>query len=88
MRLSANDEAIGALERIGTRRGYRPLRLALGVTRPVLAYPEFDEFTDLALTVLLEGAAEVSIGDGDARDLGVGHRGGGQVLLQPAEFPA
>lgn len=56
-RLSANDEAIAALERIGTRRGYRPLRLALGVTRPVLAYPEFDQFTDLALEVLLEGAA-------------------------------
>lgn len=56
-RLSADDEAIAALERFGTRRGYRPLRLALGVTRPVMAYPDFDRFTDLALRVLLEGAA-------------------------------
>ncbi|MCB9591756.1 MAG: hypothetical protein H6719_03395 [Sandaracinaceae bacterium] len=62
-RLSANDEAIDALERFGTRRGYRPLRLALGVTRPVLAYPEFDQFTDLALRVLLEGAAQDEFDD-------------------------
>ncbi len=63
MRLSADDEAIGALERLGTRRGYRPLRLALGVTRPVLAYPQFDEFADLALTVLLEGSAREAFDD-------------------------
>ncbi|MCA9606151.1 MAG: hypothetical protein KC619_11180 [Myxococcales bacterium] len=62
-RLSANDEAIAALERIGTRQGYRPLRLALGVTRPVLAYPDFDQFTDLALQVLLEGAAREEFDD-------------------------
>ncbi|HJL20156.1 MAG TPA: hypothetical protein RMH99_31105 [Sandaracinaceae bacterium LLY-WYZ-13_1] len=56
-RLSADDEAVGALERFGTRRGYRPLRLALGVTRPTLAYPEFDSFAELALATLLDGAA-------------------------------
>lgn len=63
MRLSEDDEALGALERFGTRRGYRPLRLALGVTRPVLAYPEFDEFSDLALTFLLEGSGREAFDD-------------------------
>lgn len=57
MRLSANDEAIAALERLGTRRGYRPLRLGLGVARPVMGYPRFDEFADLSLELLLNGAA-------------------------------
>jgi hypothetical protein len=56
-RLSNDDEAIGALERLGTRQGYRPLRLALGVTRPVLAYPDFDRFSELALDTIVEGAA-------------------------------
>lgn len=56
-RLSQNDEAIAALERLGTRRGYRPMRLGLGVARPTMAYPQFNEFADLALELLLAGAA-------------------------------
>jgi hypothetical protein len=56
-RLAADDEAIAALERLGTRQGYRPLRLALGVTRPVLSYPELDSFLSVALDTLLEGPA-------------------------------
>ncbi len=56
-RLARDDEAIGALERLGTRQGYRPLRLALGVTRPVMAYPELDTFADLALATIIDGAA-------------------------------
>lgn len=56
-RLTADDAAIEALERLGTRQGYRPLRLALGVTRPVLAYPDFDRFASLALDTLLDGSA-------------------------------
>lgn len=56
-RLSRDDEAVAALERLGTRQGYRPLRLALGVTRPTLAYPRFDEFAEVALHTLLEGSA-------------------------------
>ncbi|MFK7990138.1 MAG: hypothetical protein AB8I08_29230 [Sandaracinaceae bacterium] len=61
--LSADDEALAALERIGTREGYRPLRLSLGVARPALAYPDFDQFTDLALATLLDGAAESEFRD-------------------------
>jgi hypothetical protein len=56
-RLAADDDALDALERLGARQGYRPLRLGLGVTRPLLAYPEIDSFAALALETLLEGAA-------------------------------
>ncbi|MEM9195633.1 MAG: hypothetical protein AAGF12_41080, partial [Myxococcota bacterium] len=56
--LSQDDEAIAALERLGARQGYRPLRNALGVVRPVLAYPEFNEFAEVALVTLLEGSTE------------------------------
>ncbi len=56
-RLAADDDAVDALERLGTRQGYRPLRLALGVTRPVMAYPELDSFVSLALDTLLDGPA-------------------------------
>ena len=62
-RLSDDDEAIAALERLGTRQGYRPLRLALGVTRPVMAYPELDAFTEQALFTLLEGTAAEALTD-------------------------
>ncbi len=55
--LSHDDDAIAALERLGTREGYRPLRLALGVTRPVLSYPEFDQFAAQALDTIIDGAA-------------------------------
>ncbi len=56
-RLVNDDEAIAALERLGTRQGYRPLRLGLGVTRPLLAYPDLDRFSGLSLPTLLDGAA-------------------------------
>ena len=62
-RLSRDDEAVAALERLGTREGYRPLRLALGVTRPTLAYPRFDEFAEVALRTLLEGSAREELLD-------------------------
>jgi len=42
-------EAIAALERTGSRDGYRPLREALGVARPALAYPEFDKLVATTL---------------------------------------
>lgn len=63
MRLAEDEEALAALERIGTRQGYRPLRLALGVTRPVMAYPELDAFTERALHTLLEGSAAEAFTD-------------------------
>ena len=56
-RIARDDQAVAALERVGQRRGYRPLRLALGVARPVMAYPELDDFTGLALRTLLPGGA-------------------------------
>lgn len=56
-RLAEDDAAVEALARLGTRQGYRPLRLGLGVMRPVMAYPEFDAFADLALEAITEGAA-------------------------------
>lgn len=62
-RLAGDDAAIAALERLGTRAGYRPLRLALGVTRPLLAYPELDAFTEQALHTLLDGEAAEALTD-------------------------
>jgi hypothetical protein len=37
-----SNDAVAALERMAAREGYRPLRLALGVTRPALEYPGLD----------------------------------------------
>jgi hypothetical protein len=56
-RLLTDDEALASLERLGQRQGYRPLRLALGVARPVLAYPQFDDFATKALATLDTGGA-------------------------------
>lgn len=81
-RLSNDDEAIAALERIGNRQGYRPLRLALGVTRPVLAYPDFDRFSELALYTILEGSAREEF-DELQRALALE-----MATLEPPEAPA
>lgn len=48
-RLATDPAALEALERVSTRKGYRPLRNALGLARPILAYPRFP---DLAVTTL------------------------------------
>ncbi len=55
--IAGDDEAIAALERLSERRGYRPARLALGVARPVMAYPNFRELTDVALDTIDEGGS-------------------------------
>ncbi|MEM9069248.1 MAG: hypothetical protein AAGE52_12115 [Myxococcota bacterium] len=55
--VAMDEEAVAALERLSTRAGYRPLRLALGVARPVLAYPEIVDFTDVALDTIDEGGS-------------------------------
>jgi hypothetical protein len=55
--LASSDEARAALARIGGRSGYRPLRAALGVVRPTLAYPELRSFVQSALGVVGPGGA-------------------------------
>ncbi len=55
--LAADDEAIAALERLSTRVGYRPLRLALGVARPLMAYDGLSEFARVALDTIDEGGS-------------------------------
>ncbi len=50
-----DEEALAALERLSTREGYRPLRLALGMARPLLSYPDFDDFATRALETIDEG---------------------------------
>jgi hypothetical protein len=64
--LSADDAALEAMSRLGARTGYRPLRLGLGVVRPLLAYPEIDTFVDLALRTLTDLPSDAS--DGLAAD--------------------
>ncbi len=54
----ANDEdALAALSRVGTRTGYRPQRLGLGVVRPALSYPELDGLAREALGAIGEGGS-------------------------------
>jgi hypothetical protein len=52
--VEADSDALGALARIGSRVGYRPLRLALGTIRPILSYPDFDHFAGVALHALVD----------------------------------
>ena len=69
--LASDRTAMEALARIGTREGYRPLRLALGVVRPVLAYEDFDRFAELALRVISDDPGDPSDGlaAGEWRDM-------------------
>ncbi|MCB9616354.1 MAG: hypothetical protein H6722_28295 [Sandaracinus sp.] len=55
--IAEDDAAVGALERVSTRVGYRPLRLALGVTRPFLSYPRVTELTQTALATIDDGGS-------------------------------
>ncbi len=42
--IAIDDEAIGALERLGHRLGYRPLTPAMGALRALVNYPELHDF--------------------------------------------
>lgn len=44
-----DEEAAAALARFDARQGYRPLRLALGVSRPALSYPRLFELANSLL---------------------------------------
>ena len=46
---ASNQDALAALERMSLRRGYRPARVAFGITRPVLAYERVDDLLDTTL---------------------------------------
>jgi hypothetical protein len=46
-----------ALARMDARAGYRPLPLALGVSRPAMAYPRLVELSRALLGVLLQGSS-------------------------------
>lgn len=53
-KLSEDERALEALARLGTRKGYRPPRLALGLLRPILADPEIDDWTARTLRTLTD----------------------------------
>lgn len=55
--LATDDEALGALERLSHRGGYRPLRLALGVARPALSYPGIVGLADSTLDAIGPGGS-------------------------------
>jgi len=55
--IAEDEDAIAALARVGTRTGYRPLRLGLGVTRSALSYPELDGLAEQALGAIGEGGS-------------------------------
>ncbi len=61
-RLTDDEDALGkaaldVLARTTGRTGYRPLRLALGVVRPLLEYPRLDAFTRSTLDMVATGGS-------------------------------
>jgi hypothetical protein len=54
--VKADPDLQAALARMDARAGYRPLRLALGVARPAMAYPRLVELSRALLGVLLKGS--------------------------------
>jgi hypothetical protein len=48
-RLKRAEEVRAALARLGGRKGYRPISTAVGVARPMLAYPKMPEVVDTTL---------------------------------------
>lgn len=48
-RLKRGEEVRAALARLGGRKGYRPVTTAIGVARPMLAYPKMPEVVDTTL---------------------------------------
>lgn len=58
LRMMADDPATtGALERLGHRIGYRPLRPALGAVRALTSYPELNELLLALTTAITEGGS-------------------------------
>ncbi|MEZ4401964.1 MAG: hypothetical protein R3B06_18180 [Kofleriaceae bacterium] len=58
LRLMADDPAVvGALERLGPRIGYRPLRPALGAVRALVRYPELNQLLLALTTAITEGGS-------------------------------
>lgn len=55
--LAADDEAVGALERLGHRLGYRPLTPAIGAARAVVNYPGLHDFVLAVTTAITPGGA-------------------------------
>ncbi len=53
--LAASPESLAALERCSAREGYKPVSVALGLARPMLAYPELPELTEALLGALRPG---------------------------------
>jgi hypothetical protein len=51
----ASPDAQSALSRIGGRKGYRPVEVALGVIKPVLLYPQLRELSQQSIRVLSPG---------------------------------
>lgn len=49
---ATDGETQRALTRLGARQGYRPGALALGVARPLLAYPKLRDFADVTLRAI------------------------------------
>ena len=55
--IAGDEAALAALARVGTRTGYRPQRLGLGVTRSLLAYPDLAGLADETLGAIGEGGS-------------------------------
>ncbi|MBK8169430.1 MAG: hypothetical protein IPK60_03685 [Sandaracinaceae bacterium] len=55
--IAGDTDALTALQRLSAREGYRPARLAIGVSRPLLTYPNFDDFAGKLLRAVDDDGA-------------------------------
>jgi hypothetical protein len=60
----SSPEAQQALSRVGTRKGYRPVDVALGAARPMVAYPRLRDLSNATLRLLSVDSDPYSIGTG------------------------
>lgn len=60
--VQSTPETQAALARLDARQGYRPAGIALGVARPILAYPRLVELTRSLLQVVASDSAPLDVG--------------------------
>jgi hypothetical protein len=65
--IGSNQEALGALERMSLRQGYRPVRVAFGLLRPVLGYQRIDDLLDTTFRLFRDPNAVSPAGTANAQ---------------------
>jgi hypothetical protein len=66
--IKLSPDAQAALARMDARQGYRPSSIAIGVARPILAYPQLVDFANSLLTLLATDSNPYSAGIFDPKE--------------------